>query len=742
MSQGLTWIAGRRTPLVALAVLLALVASMFIAFAPAGAKHNDDKLGNVTHNTAQCNMGDLQGQASGAAADAAYGTQVNIWVEDRGDPITGEGTTPLVPANDPNSAPDEVPLTSDLCEAEDSSGAGDPIPAVNNGAYFSITPNGTESPIITKLNPTAAITLSDSDGVVADDTNLTVTISLKTIEPAATGAVTIEWVRVSGELDGAPPMPATLTLENVKTPTGASATATIAIPDGTSEREYTVSARITYDHDGDGTGADATALKALTPKASFTVGDPGTNAASAELSLGNAHEEDPLTSANDVIAEDGTEAASDGDVWLVLSVSNSLGEKANGSAINTVTVIAPGATLSVHTSTAADALEDGTAGVGSLSGGTNSISVSDDAAADTADVVGQTMFVKVARAGSPPAPGTVTVYALVIGTDGAPRSQDVDVIFTGSAAVVVLGDDVSVGKPAEGTQAQAEISLGAQDTGGNNSTLGTVVYSVKDADDKPVSQTKVKAQTSTAGSSTEKPTDDSSAAVVLVTVDDTADPGVYTIEASLNGVDDSADTATVTVTGATANIELTIDDLAPDTVGQGLMLTATVTDDDGNTVADGTEITITSSDVKGDADSVLVLVLQGADNNVGVAKTKNGVATARLVVVGSGAAVVTATNGAGFGVVVINSTAGADAAVEAAVEPADGLSQTELNNFASWSGEGSVSASELLAGIADASGVLFYDGDSWQRYGVVDGQVIPGSRDFTIRSGQTIWISG
>ena len=75
-------------------------------------------------------------------------------------------------------------------------------------------------------------------------------------------------------------------------------------------------------------------------------------------------------------------------------------------------------------------------------------------------------------------------------------------------------------------------------------------------------------------------------------------------------------------------------------------------------------------------------------------------------------------------------------------EPVDGLSQTELNNFASWSGEGSVSASELLAGIAGASGVLFYDGDSWQRYGVVDGQVIPGSRDFTIRSGQTIWISG
>ena len=75
-------------------------------------------------------------------------------------------------------------------------------------------------------------------------------------------------------------------------------------------------------------------------------------------------------------------------------------------------------------------------------------------------------------------------------------------------------------------------------------------------------------------------------------------------------------------------------------------------------------------------------------------------------------------------------------------EPVDGLSRTELNNFASWSGEGSVSASELLAGIAGATGVLYYDGDSWQRYAVDDGQVVPGSRDFTVRDGDVIWISG
>ena len=128
--------------------------------------------------------------------------------------------------------------------------------------------------------------------------------------------------------------------------------------------------------------------------------------------------------------------------------------------------------------------------------------------------------------------------------------------------------------------------------------------------------------------------------------------------------------------------------------------------------------------------------------------TEDGTASVKFAVVGAGTSVVSASavDSGATGVAVIVSTAGlpAEAAVvdEPDPEPVDGLSQTELNNFASWSGEGSVSASELLAGIADATGVLFYDGDSWQRYGVVDGQVIPGSRDFTIRSGQTIWISG
>ena len=75
------------------------------------------------------------------------------------------------------------------------------------------------------------------------------------------------------------------------------------------------------------------------------------------------------------------------------------------------------------------------------------------------------------------------------------------------------------------------------------------------------------------------------------------------------------------------------------------------------------------------------------------------------------------------------------------VEPVDGLTSTELNNFSTWLGDGSVSGSELLAGIDGATSVWYYDGNLWRRYGVDDGQLIPGSRDFTVRNGYVIWIS-
>ena len=664
MSQGLTWIAGRRTPLLALVAIFALSVGMFSAFSPTRAGHADDALGDVKSNSGTC----LEFTEAG---DTLFGLFHDG--DDEGDEITSGATDPQVMVYVEDATPTDMTdedsiartegdqpgfaaITTALCEADDDD------ESANVNRNFKITPNGTETPIIELLSPTVSIGFSDSDAVIGDDVDLDVTIKTSNFNGYGSANTTpvpvLVWARVSGVLD------ITVTTADVFAANDNSVSATVEIPAGSPEGEYTVSARVRYDVKN--TDQDATDDKVITVTKQFTVGDPGSNAASATLSLGNAHDEDPLTSANDVVAEDGTEAANGGDIWLRLTVSNSLGEAANGGQISTITVIAPGATLSVHPSTPAGipgaavvaAVVDGpaaTVGLGSISGGTNSISVSDDADSGTADLVGRTMFVKVGRAGSPPAPGTVTVYALVIGTDGAPRSEDVDVIFTGSAAVVVLGDDTSVGKPAEGAQAQTEISLGAQDTGGNDSTLGTVIYAVKDADDKPVSQTKVKAETSTAGSSTDKLTDDGPAAVVLVTVDDSADAGVYTIEASLNGVDDSSDTATVTVSGAADNVDLAASQDSSDTIGDVITVTATITDADGNTIADGQLVTFGAS-----GDGLVQIGTDADGDSPGMqSKTKNGEASAKFAVTGAGTSVVSAVIGSQTAVVVVVSTAGA-----------------------------------------------------------------------------------
>ena len=716
----------RLSHLAAVATLVALLGAMFVA-PGTRAEHAPPALGDVTHNTAQCNEGILQGMANATAAE--YDTQVMVYAADS------------TPDDDSTTEPGLIALESTLCKAENTN-TSPSIPAVNDDAYFSITPNGTETPVITKLTPTAAIGVHDSDGIVAAGGDLTVTISLKTIEASASSAVDIEWIRVSGELDDAElvgNVTSDLPVADSKTPAGAAKMATIAIPAGTTAREYTVSARLSYDHDGDGTNTSAdppqSAAKVLTPTATFTVGDPGTNAATAELTLGNAHDEDPLTSANDVVPEDGVEAASDGDVWLKLSVLNSMGKPANAMGLNTITVIAPGAKLSLHPATPAGTPGSAIVSSTQLSGGSNSISVAEGGGV----TVGQTTFIKVERAGSPRKPGTVTVYALVIGSDGAPRTENVEVTFTGAGAVVVLGDDVSVGKPAEGSEAKAEISLGADDAGGSSAKLGTVVYSVKDADGKLVSLSKVKAETSTKGSSTEKTTDDGSASVVLVTVDDSAAPGVYTIEASLSGVADSSDTATVTVSGGAASVDLMADKTESDSIGDVITVTATITDEDGHAIANNQDVTFTAA---GEG-----LVQIGTDANADVAgmqsKTMSGQAVAKFTVVGEGTAVVSAVIGSQTAVVVITSTAGVVEEEAMPEEEASVSCLSELSGFATWSCGVEADASAIFDMVTGrgVSAIHLWNGSTWVRYSVVDDAMVPGSSDFMVTENDILYIS-
>jgi adhesin/invasin len=701
MSQGLTWIADRRLPLVALVAIFALAAGMFAAFGPAHAADGD-----VTAAGGFCvSDGEDDPTFLVRETNATGGELVTV---ESG--LEDDGTTSGVNMDEANPG---VPCDSDQ--------AGLPV---------TVTPDGSVTPIIEVKAAAVSITLSDSDGVVQGGQDITATVTVKNFQD---NEPTIQWVRVSGVLDG----PGTVMPLNDGDTACSTAFATcsstgnvIEIPDGTSEGEYTVSARINYDDMDATNGTDD--VRTVATK-TFTIGDSGTNVASAALELGTADYDDTKTVKDEAKAEDGSEPAS-GDIWLKVSVSNSLGNPSNPGGVNGITVFATGgATLQVVPANAAGRPNTITPGAtggpaeGDTVTGNNSATLNEDGDDDAADDdVGSTMFVKVTKTNKKP--GTVNVWAIVTGSDGSGTTETLDLVFTGGASELTLGDAANVAP-----LGLTEFSVAATDGGGNATAPGRVRYSVTDADGKAVGSSSVSVATGAKGDSTPDYALDNNANAVagIVTIGETAASGQYTITGSIVGVSDSETTTTVTVVGNPADVAVEASSTTSDTIGDIITVTATVTDEDGNAVSGATLVTFSVSDNTG-------LSKIGADHVD--RPTRDGVATAKYAVVGAGTSVVSASAGGATGVAVIVSTAGVGPAASA--DPVDGLSQTELNNFASWSGDGTVSGSELLAGIAGATGLLFYDGDSWQRYGADNGQVIPGSRDFTIRSGQTIWISG
>ena len=719
MSQGLTWIAGRRTPLLALVALFALAVGMFTAFSPTRADSHEI-VGDVNSNTGRCL----------ALLDATDDTDAyGLYYDDAEEPGVPTNNDPAVAVWVADLEIDDLPATKEpgfkavttpLCQdtlpdGPDANTERDASPALNH--TFRITPNGTTSPLIEMLSPTLVITIKDSDGVIKAGTDVTGSIKLTNATDVAD--VDLDWVRVSGNLNGNEYNDPTtgLNLETTNVNDAAGEALKIIVPDGTSEGEYVISARTAGTDDRPAVSAEPVTI---------TVGDAGVNAATATLSLGDKTPAAPLRG-TPAVAEDGTEPAS-ASIWLKVEAQNSLGNPSNNSGLNTLTVIAPGGRVTIYGVTAG--ARSMTAADGPDS---DSASATTPETAATNDEVGSTMYVSIGKVGGKP--GTVDVYALLIGSDGAPRTETLTLSFTGQGTALDLGDAKAVAP-----NSKTEFTIGATDGSGNTADVPQLSFNVTDADGKAAAY--VKATKSTVGQSTDDdPDDNTDAPAGLVTVDKKATPGVYNVEVSIPGVKDSAATTVVIVTGVPASLELGASATTSETVGDVITVSATVTDADGNNVVDDTPVNFSASANTG----LAAIGAAHADNadGKGGPRTRDGAASAKFAVIGAGTSVVSATAGGVSAVVVIRSTAGEAAAVdEPDPEPADGLSQTELNNFASWSGEGSVSASELLAGIADATGVLFYDGDSWQRYGVSDGQVIPGSRDFTIRSGQTIWISG
>ena len=606
--------------------------------------------------------------------------------------------------------------------------------------------------------PTLSITVLDSDGIVSDDSTVNVWVSVANIhieDPRTQGvanetelnsAVTLDFLRVSGELEGPGTAPSLGQTGNGSDDNSAAGgLGEIVIPAGTTPGTYTVSTRLTprtgeeayYDYSGND-------FVTKSARATFTVGEAGLGLSTAELTLGNREHDNPATLTDETKPETGTESATGDGVNLVVSVSNSLGNKANNSDVDQITVIAPGGEIMVNSprkdgdtarpQTKTDIITS------SLAAEANSFSISESTvtkAAPTDDAIQQTMSLNVNKADDQP--GTIDVYVILSGK-GAAISNTVTLTFTGP------NDAISIGEPSDTLLAFTEVTelpevlrrdvisfdLGALDAGGNAGGVPDVRVRILNPDGKVVNEDSIDVEQ---GPNSKKVPN---AKLTLTSLNDALTPldaGTYTVKiTSAGGLSASGE---FMVVGRADGVEVTVDTNDPSAVGEIITATATVTAD-GETVPNGTIVTFNANDVAGDGDSVLVAVGSGA-----VQRTIGGTATASFVAVGPGSSVVSATAHRTTAVQVIASTAGAVEAEAMPEEEASVACLSNLNGFATWACGVESSASEIFGLVSGrgATALHLWNGSAWVRYSVVDGTMVPGSSDFMVAENDILYIS-
>jgi hypothetical protein len=500
--------------------------------------------------------------------------------------------------------------------------------------------------------------------------------------------------------------------------------------------EYTLT--FTADNNGDFADAadtDAEADKRDTQTLTLSIGEPGTGLASATLSLGESKPDLPFTDANEAVAETGSDVAkatgdADGKINLVIEVFDSLGGKANSSAINQIIVIAPKGTISTSHLT----------GDGTNTAGGNSSATLNQQDAETTDavdpgVVGQKTVISVSKTDNKP--GTVTVYAIVSGPGGAARTEDVTLTFSGPAASMTIADatesllsvnpvdDPSTTGVDEAEEDTIKLQVTAEDSAGNNAPppISGVSIVITDPDGKRKGSSVI--------GYTQPILDKGKYYITLTGKGTAASPlaaGNWTLRATSGKLEAEAMFA---VAGAPADVMVSASATSSDTIGDVITVTARVTDKDGNTVSNGTMVMFSAS-----ANTGLAKIGTGHSGKA----TKNGEASVKYAVVGAGHSVVSATAGDATGVVVIDSTAGtADAAPEEV--SLDCLSSNQ--GFATYTCSMASSASELFALVSGrgATAIQLWNGSMWVRYSVIDGDEIPGSSDFMVTTNDILYIS-
>lgn len=620
--------------------------------------------------------------------------------------------------------------------------------------------------------PALVVTIDDTDNVVKAGTSNDVRLHVTGDDGGA--AYTVSFVIGSSGIvisDGATDQ-ITPRADDSTPHAPAGSVATVVFPPNAAG-EYTISARVTR-----GTGDDLVNLDGFL---TVTVGDPGVNIASAEIKLGKAGHNAARTAGSDTATApahpaisttdattdgapdsytdcavsgaantrvtgdeslDGTtvpdvtptttyDAALSGCVALTLTVSNSLGEKANAAEITQIDVYAPLATVIFDATATAD---------------TNDTGVDTDGAARVADSANSVKFF-IAKA----AAGEVPVTAFVQGRTGFTSAQTFTLTFTGSADTISVGeadsalaqtgtayvapveDDTTTADVDETVEevessGEARIEVTAVDKAGNVATLVPTQIGVEifDADDELYTkiESTVTQQKNAKGA-------DVSTALRITLRGEEADPGTYTVKVTF-GDNDPVET-TVVVAGKVADVALEASKTTV-AIGDIITVTATVTDADGNLSPD-------VGDVAFQAVGALVLNALGKGANGGSVSVgiDDGTAMARFVV----------TNGSGTSTI-IGSVSGIDGVTSVSTEAAEAAEEavsldclSSPTGFSSYTCSMDSSASELFGLLSGrgATAIHLWNGSMWVRYAVVDGAEIPGSSDFTVTEDDILYIS-
>ena len=692
-------LARKRTNLVALAALFALVAAMFTALPSASAIDLGDCLGTSVGTNylalgdscviadSRTNLGaELTVSASGIVILSGGGSYGDINANPPGDPdvftIEANADT-VVTAN----AIGKVTLTNDQntdSEFDDLMYKFEVIPAAS-----------------------VEITFDDSDNTVQAGTDVTVTVIGKAIDSSGPPLLVVLSVPSTGLYffdDQGTPDPAddtssqrtgfSLTLGPTPLPRTAMLSTT-----GAPAGDYAVTASYP---------ARGNIFTAGTSTATLTVGNSGVGLASAALAPANVKDGAPSTAAD--AAPDKTTKEAGSTIYLAVTSSNSLGSNSNPGDVDQVIVFAVGATISDD----ANANPEG-----------NSKTFDTDVGAVQVFAVTSTD------------PASITVRATVIGPSGSQNTEAVDLIFSGVAETISLSDpDDQLGQ--NGDSIMLEVT--AVDASGNTATVDatSISASIVDAEGNPAANLSVSdaQKVDDKGTADDESDDETIPTAVIVTVSSTdvanvkADRGVYTLNVRLNNDAETEQSVDVTVVGATDAIELAADPAGGANFGDIITVTATLTDEDGNPVADGTTVDFTVTDGTGLAH------IGASETDV---ETKDGAATSKYAVVGEGVSVVSAVadDSGVSGVVVIMSSVGRAEEMEAGPRLSD-LSGTF--GLVSYSGPDTTASalSALLAGRASA--IWRSNNGSWGLYANVNGAIVPGSSDFTVTSGDVLYL--